>query len=86
MRKIKQSGSALRWALLHDNYLSQGECAAHTGINSRIVSELLRGRQTFDSKNETERNLIYGYYSEKVLHPISFEDFWCISKTFQEVK
>jgi hypothetical protein len=58
----------------------------YTGINGRIISELLRGRRTFDEKSKKECKLIYGYYADKVLRPISYTDFWCIKKIFEEVK
>ena len=86
MRKIKMSGSGFRSALFMDDGLKQRDCATYTGINSRIVSELLRGRQTFDAKNLKDRSLIYGFYKEKVRLPISLDDFWCISKILEEVK
>jgi hypothetical protein len=85
MRRIPMSGSAFRKALFMDELLDGKECGQYTQINGRIVSELLRGRVTFDRKNEKERLLIHDYYS-KCRRPVSFEDFWCIEKIFEEVK
>ena len=82
MRRIKMSGASFRRALLTDEGFSQKAIGLYTGINGRNISETLRGIGQY---NEKFRRMIYDYYSEKVLKPISFIDFWTKGKEFAEI-
>ena len=82
MRKIKFKGSIFRRALLDSEELWQKDISDHTGINSRNVSQTIRNVGKLNTKY---RKVIYGYYAERVLKPISYDDFWCAEKTFKEV-
>jgi hypothetical protein len=82
MRRVAMSGSSFRFGLIRDEGKKQNECSMYTGINNRIISEILRGRQVFDKKNEKERGLIYDWYAS-CLNPITFEDFWWMKWKFK---
>ena len=86
MRKIKMSGSTFRKVLFDEAGVEQTECAIYTGLNNSTVSQLLRSRQAKTRNFEKQKLLIYNFYKDKAQNAVSYKDFWCITKTFKEVK